>query len=184
MAYNVVPLTKLIEQFERLPGIGRKSAQRLAFYVLNLPREKAEEFSKIILEAHEKIRGRKKIPRKSTRGRFSEERKDAFSEENTESVLIFRVFVSSRGVVADFCVEPPSPRLECRIEFTADIPRFHRFDCAFESGRQCFSEHLLLGASDKLAPRQKQRAIDQRGGRLSQGAADRGNANRCIESTL
>ena len=55
MAYNVVPLTKLIEQFERLPGIGRKSAQRLAFYVLNLPREKAEEFSKIILEAHEKI---------------------------------------------------------------------------------------------------------------------------------
>ena len=55
MAYNVVPLTRLIEQFERLPGIGRKSAQRLAFYVLNLPREKAEEFSKIILEAHEKI---------------------------------------------------------------------------------------------------------------------------------
>jgi len=55
MAYNVVPLTKLIEQFERLPGIGRKSAQRLAFYVLNLPKEKAEEFSRVILEAHEKI---------------------------------------------------------------------------------------------------------------------------------
>lgn len=31
MAYNVIPLTKLIEQFERLPGIGRKTAQRLAF---------------------------------------------------------------------------------------------------------------------------------------------------------
>ena len=55
MAYNVVPLTKLIEQFERLPGIGRKSAQRLAFYILNMTKKKAEEFSKIILEAHEKI---------------------------------------------------------------------------------------------------------------------------------
>ncbi len=56
MAYNVVPLTKLIEQFERLPGIGRKSAQRLAFYVLDLPKQKAEEFAGAILEAHEKIK--------------------------------------------------------------------------------------------------------------------------------
>ena len=55
MAYNVLPLTKLIEQFERLPGIGRKSAQRLAYYVLGLPKEEAEEFSRAILEAHEKI---------------------------------------------------------------------------------------------------------------------------------
>lgn len=55
MAYNVVPLQKLIEQFERLPGVGRKSAQRLAFHVLNMPTEKAAEFSKIIMEAHEKI---------------------------------------------------------------------------------------------------------------------------------
>ena len=42
MAYNVLPLTKLIEQFERLPGIGRKSAQRLAYYVLGLPKEQVE----------------------------------------------------------------------------------------------------------------------------------------------
>ena len=42
MAYNVLPLTKLIEQFERLPGIGRKSAQRLAYYVLGLPKELEE----------------------------------------------------------------------------------------------------------------------------------------------
>ena len=52
----MTPLTRLIEQFERLPGIGKKTAQRLAFYVLNLPKEKAEEFSKAILEAHEKIK--------------------------------------------------------------------------------------------------------------------------------
>jgi recombination protein RecR len=56
MAYNVLPLTKLIEQFERLPGVGKKSAQRLAFYVLDLPKDKAKEFADTILEAHEKIR--------------------------------------------------------------------------------------------------------------------------------
>ncbi len=56
MAYNVVPLTRLIEQFERLPGIGRKTAQRLAFYVLAMPKEKARQFADTILEAHEKIK--------------------------------------------------------------------------------------------------------------------------------
>ena len=50
-----MPLTRLIEQFERLPGVGKKSAQRLAFYVLDLPEEKAKAFAEAILEAHEKI---------------------------------------------------------------------------------------------------------------------------------
>lgn len=54
--FSVVTLQKLIEQFERLPGIGHKSAQRLAFHVLNMKKEEAEAFSKIILEAHEKIK--------------------------------------------------------------------------------------------------------------------------------
>ena len=53
--YSVVTLSKLVEQFERMPGIGHKSAQRLAFYVLNMTKQEAENFSKIILEAHEKI---------------------------------------------------------------------------------------------------------------------------------
>jgi recombination protein RecR len=44
-------LSRLIEQFERLPGIGRKTAQRLAFFVLNLPEGQAEEFAKTIVEA-------------------------------------------------------------------------------------------------------------------------------------
>lgn len=56
MAYNVLPLVKLIEQFERLPGIGRKSAQRLAFHVLALPEDKARQFADAIIEAHEKIK--------------------------------------------------------------------------------------------------------------------------------
>ena len=56
MAYNVLPLTRLIEQFERLPGVGRKSAQRLAFHVLNLSGDKAKEFAEAILDAHAKIK--------------------------------------------------------------------------------------------------------------------------------
>lgn len=53
---SALPLVKLIEQFERLPGIGRKSAQRLAFHVLDLPHDRAKEFAEAILNAHEKIK--------------------------------------------------------------------------------------------------------------------------------
>lgn len=56
MEYNVTPLAKLIEQFERLPGVGKKTAQRLAYFVLQLPDSEAKEFSDAILEAHEKIK--------------------------------------------------------------------------------------------------------------------------------
>lgn len=55
-SYNVAPLSKLIEQFERLPGIGAKTAQRLAYFVLNMDKAQAAEFSNAITEAHEKIR--------------------------------------------------------------------------------------------------------------------------------
>ena len=54
MKYDVLPLTKLVEQFERMPGIGKKSAQRLAFYVLDMPAEKPKGFASAILEAQEK----------------------------------------------------------------------------------------------------------------------------------
>ncbi len=55
MAYTVAPLARLIEQLERLPGIGHKSAQRLAFYLLNLPEKNAADFVSAITEAREKI---------------------------------------------------------------------------------------------------------------------------------
>ncbi|MBQ1475179.1 MAG: recombination protein RecR [Ruminococcus sp.] len=55
-SYNVAPLQRLVEQFERLPGIGSKTAQRLAYFVLNMPSERAKEFSDAIMEAHQKIR--------------------------------------------------------------------------------------------------------------------------------
>ena len=54
--YNPLPLTKLIEQFASLPGIGIKTAQRLAFYMLTLSKEQAEDFAGAVLEAHEKIK--------------------------------------------------------------------------------------------------------------------------------
>ena len=55
MGYSVAPLSRLIEQFERLPGIGHKTAQRLAFHVLGLPEGQAEKFADAILDARKKI---------------------------------------------------------------------------------------------------------------------------------
>ena len=55
MQYFPPALEKLVEQFARLPGIGRKSAQRLAFFVLSLPEEEAGEFAQAILEAKSAI---------------------------------------------------------------------------------------------------------------------------------
>ena len=55
MQYFPPALEKLVEQFARLPGVGRKSAQRLAFFVLSLPEEDANEFAQAILEAKSAI---------------------------------------------------------------------------------------------------------------------------------
>lgn len=55
MDYTPVALKRLMECFAALPGIGRKTAQRLAFHVLDMPKEQAQGFAKAILEAHEKI---------------------------------------------------------------------------------------------------------------------------------
>lgn len=48
-------LERLTEQFARLPGIGGKTAQRLAFHILGLPQEEAEEFAEAIREARADI---------------------------------------------------------------------------------------------------------------------------------
>ena len=47
MEYFPAALEKLVEQFARLPGIGSKSAQRLAFFVLSLPEEEAKAFANL-----------------------------------------------------------------------------------------------------------------------------------------
>ena len=51
MEYFPAPLEKLVEQFASLPGIGGKSAQRLAFHVLDMTDQEAEEFAQAILTA-------------------------------------------------------------------------------------------------------------------------------------
>ena len=51
MEYFPAPLEKLVEQFASLPGIGGKSAQRLAFHVLSMTQDEAEEFAEAILAA-------------------------------------------------------------------------------------------------------------------------------------
>ena len=55
MEYFPAPLERLVEQFARLPGIGGKSAQRLAFYVLHLPEEEAREFADAIVDAKRSV---------------------------------------------------------------------------------------------------------------------------------
>ena len=55
MANVPVSLKKLMEHFAALPGVGRKSAQRLAFFVLDMPEEQAKDFAESILEAKKSI---------------------------------------------------------------------------------------------------------------------------------
>jgi recombination protein RecR len=50
------PLARLIDQLKRLPGIGQKSAQRIAFHLERAPREEAERLAAAVLEVKDKIR--------------------------------------------------------------------------------------------------------------------------------
>lgn len=56
MAYSVAPLEELIDQFSRLPGIGRKTAQRLAMFVLTDSGDLAEKFAEALISSKQKIR--------------------------------------------------------------------------------------------------------------------------------
>ena len=55
MEFFPAPLEKLTEQFAKLPGVGRKSAQRLAFFVLSLPMEEAQAFADAIVDAKKSV---------------------------------------------------------------------------------------------------------------------------------
>lgn len=52
---HAAPIENLIEQFAKLPGIGRKTAERLAFHILNMPKEYAAQMADALLDAKEKI---------------------------------------------------------------------------------------------------------------------------------
>ena len=56
MSFFPAALENLVDRFASLPGIGRKSAQRLAFHVLSLPEEEARAFADAILDAKKNVR--------------------------------------------------------------------------------------------------------------------------------
>ncbi len=56
MLYFPAALQELSDQFARLPGVGGKTAQRLAFHVLSLPLDEAEAFANAIVEAKRTVR--------------------------------------------------------------------------------------------------------------------------------
>ncbi len=56
MSKFIPSINKLIDEFSRLPGIGKKSAQRLAFYVINMEQSDAYNFAESILEVKRKIK--------------------------------------------------------------------------------------------------------------------------------
>ena len=49
-------INKLIEELAALPGIGSKSAQRLAFHLINMPKEKVEKLANVMMEAKSNVR--------------------------------------------------------------------------------------------------------------------------------
>ncbi|MBC9784092.1 recombination protein RecR [Heliobacterium chlorum] len=54
MLYYAEPVSRLIEELSKLPGVGPKTAQRLAFHLLNVPRTEAVALARAIVEAHDK----------------------------------------------------------------------------------------------------------------------------------
>ncbi len=56
MDYYGSQMSRLIEQLSSLPGIGGKSAQRLAFHIIHMPKERVEQLSRTILEARNNVR--------------------------------------------------------------------------------------------------------------------------------
>lgn len=54
-SYHVAPLERLQEQLERLPGVGHKSAQRLAYHILGMTDEETKAFVQAVEEAHRDI---------------------------------------------------------------------------------------------------------------------------------
>lgn len=55
MADFAEPLERVIQQFKRLPGIGQKSAQRIAFHLLRAPREDAQYLAQAVLDVKDKL---------------------------------------------------------------------------------------------------------------------------------
>ncbi len=55
MSDTAQPLQRLIEELKHIPGVGAKTAQRIAYYILGLPREEAERLADAVREVKERI---------------------------------------------------------------------------------------------------------------------------------
>ena len=56
MDYQIEPIARMVNQLSRLPGIGKKSAQRLAYYLISLPIDEVKQMSYEIYNARREIR--------------------------------------------------------------------------------------------------------------------------------
>lgn len=56
MDIYIEPIGKLINQLSKLPGVGKKTAQRYAYKIIDMPREEAEEFARSIIECKARVR--------------------------------------------------------------------------------------------------------------------------------
>lgn len=104
MAYYAPLLEQLIEHFQHFPGIGRKTAQRMAFYVLNLPEEKVSEFAECLTSAKSKIHRCSECcnltdgEKCSICGNQSRDRKTICVVEEPKDVVAFEAIGEYRGL--------------------------------------------------------------------------------------
>jgi recombination protein RecR len=81
MEIFIEPIGKLINEFSKLPGVGKKTAQRYAYKIINMPESEARAFADAILGVKRKVKYCK------TCGNFTEEETCAISRTRDQSVI-------------------------------------------------------------------------------------------------
>ncbi len=94
MKHNALPLERLIEHFAKLPGIGRKSATRLAYQVLAMDKNEALSFARAIEDAHVKIK------RCNTCQNFTEEEKCSICSAHNRDASVICVVENPKDISA------------------------------------------------------------------------------------
>lgn len=84
----------LIDEFNRLPGIGRKSAQRLAFYIMNMSDEYVERFSNALIEV------KRTVKRCIVCGNFSEKEKCEICDDEERDMNIICIVEEAKDIIA------------------------------------------------------------------------------------
>ena len=94
MAEQIDSLQRLVAQLSKLPGIGRKSAQRLAYFLLAQPKEEAEALAQAILQARQSVR------RCSVCGNYTDEERCAICRDERRDRWLLCVVRDPRDVAA------------------------------------------------------------------------------------